>query len=146
MMERLPARLRAKIAVEPGSGCWLWTGALTWGYGTTWWDGAVRRAHRVVYELLVGPIPEGLELDHVQARGCTSKACVNPDHLEPVTHAENMARADRGAIVEQRAKTTCPEGHPYDDLTPGARRCRTCRRETVRAATARYRERLAAAT
>ena len=78
--------------VDASGDCWLWTGYITpLGYGTL----TVRRlgrgfkAHRLVYELLVGPIPVGLELDHL----CRNTRCVNPDHLEPVTHAENMRRS-----------------------------------------------------
>lgn len=78
-------------------------------------------AHRVAYELLVGLIPDGLELDHL----CRNPACVNPAHLEPVTHAENMRRGERAM------KTHCPQGHAYDEantyrIRSGGRQCRTC--------------------
>lgn len=74
-------------------GCWLWTASLTHnGYGKFWVDGAVVRAHRWIYEQLVGPIPDGLHLDHVHERGCRSRRCVNPAHLEPVTNEENQRR------------------------------------------------------
>lgn len=76
--------------------CWPWRGALRpTGYGTfTLRRGSWRTskpAHRAVYELLVGPIPEGLEIDHL----CSNPGCVNPEHLEPVTHLENVWRAVR---------------------------------------------------
>lgn len=85
--------------VQKTDGCWLWTGVTggsnaRYGYfnvGTKQSDPKVP-AHRFSYEHFVGPIPEGLELDHVKDRGCVSKLCVNPDHLEPVTHAENRKR------------------------------------------------------
>jgi HNH endonuclease len=73
--------------VEQGEGCWLWTGAIDRGYGQFVWNGR-KRAHRVAYELIIGPIPEGLELDHL----CRNKSCVRPEHLEPVTKAENIRR------------------------------------------------------
>jgi hypothetical protein len=69
--------------------CWEWTGSLmTDGYGQKCHGGRYVAAHRLVYEALVGPVPEGLELDHL----CGNPSCVNPDHLEPVTHQENMRR------------------------------------------------------
>lgn len=77
----------------PG-GCWLWTGARTTaGYGTFSVDSGSVYAHRWSYEHHVGPIPEGLTIDHVHARGCRHTHCVNPEHLEAVTQAENNRRA-----------------------------------------------------
>lgn len=116
-------RFFAKVDVGD---CWLWTASGNGrGYGKFHVDGTLRYAHRWVYEQLVGPVPAGLELDHL----CRVPACVNPDHLEPVTHAENMRR---GAPTGRR-KTHCPQGHPYAGahlyVTPDGRRdCRTCRR------------------
>lgn len=88
----LPPRILSKI--EFTSTCWLWTGAIkkSNSYGVVWWDGNMRLAHRVVYELLVGPIAH--ELDHVRERGCVHRHCVNPAHLEDVTHAENLRRGN----------------------------------------------------
>src|SRR4051812_13783907 len=86
----LAERLMGRVSMEPFSGCWLWTGTLTdHGYGILEnGHGAGKGAHVVSYELHVGKIPEGLELDHL----CRVRCCVNPRHLEPVTHYENMRR------------------------------------------------------
>ncbi len=73
-----------KIMPEPNSGCWFWLGALSRGYGSL----KNARAHRVAYEMTIGPIPEGLVIDHL----CRVTSCVNPDHLEAVTQAENVRR------------------------------------------------------
>lgn len=83
------ARFWSKVDKRPG-GCWLWTGTmLRSGYGQFRLGLGHVRAHRFAYELLVGPIPEGLTLDHL----CRVTACVNPLHLEPVTLSENVKRA-----------------------------------------------------
>lgn len=134
------ARLEAKIEFDE-SGCWLWTGYKhADGYGLVKVDGKNRLAHRVVYEMLVGPVPEGLELDHL----CRVRACVNPDHVEPVTHAENMRRSDSLRFGWHREVTHCPQGHAYDEANtyqrpdrPG-RICRACGRERARAARAAH--------
>lgn len=82
-------RLMAKV-IKDERGCWTWTGALQRGYGRVCGGGRGNNqlAYRVAYELLVGPVPVGLELDHL----CRNRACINPEHLEPVTHRENMRR------------------------------------------------------
>lgn len=103
------------------------------GYGQFHLDGTTVLAHRFAYEDAVGPIPEGLHLDHL----CGVRRCVNPAHLEPVTIAENNRRAD--AAKWQRNKTHCANGHPYtDDNTywrpdrPNSRDCRQCHWEAHR--------------
>lgn len=88
--------------------------------------------HRFAYELCVGPIPEGLPLDHVKARGCRFKDCSNPEHLEAVTSRENSLRSDNWA-ARNAAKKHCPKGHPYDQANTridrlGKRNCRACNR------------------
>lgn len=119
--------------------CWLWTGAKNrGGYGVI---NRGRRfgtvvVHRAVWELLVGPIPEGTELDHV----CRVRACCNPDHLEPVTRAVNVARGSQRAGAPR--KTHCKSGHRFtpENTLPNGDHGRACR-ECVNAANRRYRAR-----
>jgi hypothetical protein len=122
-------RFEERYIPEPNSGCWLWTGILfKSGYGWFSVHSKVWRAHRWAYEHLVGPIPDGMVLDHL----CKVKSCVNPDHLEPVTQKVNMERAKTG-----KYKPFCKNGHPRsgDNLyffPNGARACRECVRISVR--------------
>lgn len=109
------------------------------GYGQKYYDGRVQRSHRIAYEILVGPIPDGLELDHL----CRNPACYNPRHLEPVTHVENCRRGTAGA--HESVKTHCPQGHEYSDEntlvnTKGSRVCKMCKAEIQR----KYRARVSA--
>ena len=116
-----------------GTQCWEWQGRLVGdGYGQFRFSGQNRTtaAHRFSYMTLVGPIPDGLVIDHL----CRNTACVNPSHLEPVTNSENVQRGydARTGGVQQIRKTHCPKGHEYTDdnikwtITKG-RRYRTCR-------------------
>lgn len=90
-------RVMARVRVDETSGCWIFTGAIsTSGYGRVGLGArseGLAQAHRVTYEHLVGPIPEGLDIDHL----CRVRACVNPAHLEPVTRRENCRRGARWA-------------------------------------------------
>lgn len=115
--------------------CWIWIGAKWARYGKFYVRPKRHSAHRWGYEALVGPIPDGLELDHL----CRNLLCVNPDHLEPVTHEENVRRGIVGAVnrARQRAVTHCPKGHPYNEQNTyyaarGSRNCRVCGRERRR--------------
>lgn len=112
-------------------GCWLWRGSIDpQGYGRFSVSAALRArsAHRVSFNLFVGDIPEGLELDHL----CRVTHCVRPSHLEAVTHRENLFRSEAICTVNAR-KTRCPKGHPYDRTRKdGSRQCGTCTRERER--------------
>jgi len=115
----------------------LWPHLDTKRYGriTVWEDGRRRyvRAHRYSYEAFVGPIPEGLTLDHL----CRVRNCVNPEHLEPVSLKENLLRGDSSPAHNAR-KTHCMRGHAlsgdnlYINPGTGYRACRTCLRERAR--------------
>lgn len=118
------------------TGCWIWIGGVTKaGYGNFCIerDGhgghqTQKLAHRFAYETLIGPIPEGMQLDHL----CNNKRCVNPDHLKPVTARENTLRADTVTGRNAR-KTHCKRGHPLrgDNLRimpDGERDCKECAR------------------
>lgn len=116
---------RLRLYVDASGDCWYWTGKLDdRGYGIVTLPARRPVAHRWIWELLVGPISADLELDHL----CRVHHCVNPDHLEPVTHAENVRR---GLLGQLRPRyRTCPKGHTYElgkDAWPGCRECRLAR-------------------
>ena len=116
------------VSPEPNSGCWLWMGtgdANGYGMFRRTRSRAMSRAHRVAFELFIGPIPATLILDHK----CRVRGCVNPDHLEPVTYKENAVRGDTG--INSARKTHCPAGHEYNERNTyldksGRRHCRPC--------------------
>lgn len=137
-MQPQEERFWSKVDRRSDDECWPWLGGLKdAGYGIFQFggrNGTWARAHRYIYELMVGPIPDGFEIDHVRANGCTRRDCVNyVQHLEPVTKQENNRRSDSASACNAR-KTHCPQDHPYDEentrITPeGNRVCRTCHRE-----------------
>lgn len=136
----LPPRIRSKVDASD-SGCWIWMAAQDGrGYGAVWTGRSMGKAYRFVYESLVGPVPSGLQLDHL----CRVTLCVNPAHLEPVTPAENARRGLTGAHLKER--THCPRGHDYAENAysipsrPNARYCQACNREKSAERRARQRE------
>lgn len=118
-----------KIRRNPETGCWTWTAyTLPGGYGFFFADGRNVLAHRFAYSQFVGAIPPGLVIDHL----CRNRACVNPEHLEPVSMRENLMRGN-GVAARNAAKATCPKGHAFDDTNTyrdktGRRHCRACHR------------------
>lgn len=129
---RLPERFWSKVEEDRNTGCWVWTACVgSHGYGLYFMVEPRQLAHRVAYEALVGAIPDGMVVDHVVARGCTRRNCVNPAHMEIVTHRENTLRG-KGATAVNAAKVECVRGHPLsgDNVShvAGRRRCKTCHR------------------
>jgi hypothetical protein len=125
-----PIEERFMSYVTQGPDCWEWSGTMTSkGYGHFWAHGSPVMAHRFSYELLVGPIPSGLTLDHL----CRNHSCVNPQHLEPVTRGENVLRGEAPPAHNAR-KTRCPRGHEYTPENtaygrkPGRKTYRMCKK------------------
>ena len=129
----IPERFWSKV--EFTESCWLWRDSHRHlGYGVFWiWKKKRTGAHRFAYEFCVGPIPEGLTIDHL----CRVRHCVRPDHLEPVTHRDNILRGNGPPAINYR-KTTCLKGHPLSGenlyLTrTGRRHCKLCQTKRTRA-------------
>lgn len=115
--------------------CWPWPGCLDGeGYGVVRTEEGRRRAHRVIFEAVREPIPDGLVIDHL----CRNRACINPDHLDPVPNLVNIARGVGPTAVNQR-KDRCINGHLFDDANTyvcrrGWRQCRRCHKDRLRKA------------
>lgn len=139
-MELLEAKFWARVVpMMDDRGCWEWSGALhPQGYTQFWVPGEriPRKGHRASYEIHKGPIPDGLEIDHL----CRNRGCVNPNHLEAVTHQVNMLRGETVAAFSAR-KTTCKMGHTFDWVNSYSKRgCRTCHNARQRAYNTRMSE------
>jgi hypothetical protein len=144
-------------SIEKTPECWRWTGTIVGGYGTISVKGTGSvRAYRLVYEMLVGPIPPGYEVDHLchvaeecqLDEDCPHRACVRPDHLAAVPPRQNNLRSG-SAAAQNAAKTHCPKGHPlsgenvrFTRRKNGGRTriCRACTSERKRLDYARRRE------
>ena len=131
-LDKLPQKYRDRIIVEAETACWLWQKNINkagYGHYQPSFRGKTYRAHRLIFELVKGHIPDGLEIDHK----CRVKNCVNPEHLELVTHAENCRRSPLNML----RKSHCRNGHEFDGEntlwvrgTNGRpyRQCRVCNR------------------
>lgn len=114
--------------VDATGPCWEWTAARlsSGGYGAFRLNGKTQRAHRVAWELLVGPIPEGLVLDHL----CRNPVCVNPDHLQPVTDRVNVVERGHTIMARKARQTHCLRGHPLTEDNiyryGSSRECKEC--------------------
>lgn len=146
---RLPARFWAKIRVHPTLGCWEWIGARRNEYGAfaVSWDRkrtTVAQAHKHAFQTLIGPVPDGHELDHYLFDGPSSR-CIGPTcalHVRPATPLENTMRSSSPASFNA-AKEACPSGHPYTMVdSHGRRRCRDCKNATWRATAGKVRSKM----
>jgi len=140
--KRNQANIWSRIEVRGEDECWPWTGAVAKnGYGRIKWDRLSQRVHRVIYELVIGPIPQDLVIDHE----CRNRICQNPKHLRAVTHRTNTMENSVGIAATNFAKDACVNGHPFSNDNvrrgEGFRRCVECSREKHR----RWRERRRAA-
>ncbi|KKM02057.1 hypothetical protein LCGC14_1788260 [marine sediment metagenome] len=131
--------IRARLwagALADGTGCWPWQRATSRGYGQLSINGTVCSAHRTAYEIVKGPIPDGLQIDHL----CRNTRCINPDHMEAVTARVNTLRGNNPPAVNAR-KTHCKRGHEFvaDNTvrTAKGRECRQCRNDNQRLARSR---------
>ena len=140
-MERFWAKVNKEGPIpenRPDLGpCWDWLGATIIGYGV-FGRGPQKLVHRLSYEIFVGPIPYGLQIDHL----CRNRSCLNPDHLEAVTGTENQYRSMSPTGLNAR-KTHCKRGHPFDERNTrigkdGSRNCRTCARAAVQRSREQY--------
>jgi hypothetical protein len=126
-------RIRRRCTLLPPDGCWIWEGSQNGrGYGQITVYGKLWKVHRLSYETWIGPIPEGLTIDHL----CRQKLCCNPTHLEAVPLPENLRRHFRDAGHPNANKTHCKNNHPYDEentrYVGKGRVCRICRNEANR--------------
>lgn len=119
-----PDRIEERTQYEPNTGCWLWTGATdNHGYGVVRVNKSVYKIHVEMWTTRNGPVPDGKILDHK----CRVPLCINPEHLEPVTIAENVLRGNGPTAINKR-KSVCIRGHQFDRIYKGYRRCKQCQK------------------
>ncbi len=135
VLRRLPQRLVNRLlAPKTETACWLWLGAKNkGGYGHMWFQGRLQYVHRIAHEQVIGPIPEGMVVDHL----CNTRLCANPSHLIATTHRDNILRGT-GFSARNAIKTHCRNGHRLagDNLSVyslkhGRRICRICQNQTM---------------
>ena len=128
-MKSIKERFLSHVNKDDINGCWNWIGAKSKdGYGRFWFRDKLWLAHRASYEIFIGKIPHGMQLDHL----CRNRSCINPKHLEAVTQQENIRRGEAGKHLSIR--THCSHGHLFDNdntyIVPrGDRICRKCQRQ-----------------
>ncbi len=125
----LPPSFWERLVVNDATGCWEWIGGQNGkGYGMFSKGYGSRLIHRLTYEELVGPIPDGFVIDHL----CKVRHCGNPSHLEPVTPAENARRGEHPSAARSARQTHCMRGHPLAGwnliVDSAGRHCRECKR------------------
>lgn len=133
-LPQILTKIRARVAIDPETGCWLWqlsTGSN--GYAQMRLGSQTRRVHRLAFELWHGWEPVGLDVHHL----CARRRCVNPEHLEAITHRENLLRSASTVTARNAARLRCGQGHAFDQANTyrdrrGSRRCRACNRERAR--------------
>lgn len=119
----LEDRLMARVIMIPESTCWHWTGCIDRdGYAKMSTKNRPTMVYRISYELFVGPIPEGMVIDHI----CRQRDCVNPKHLEVVTSRENTMRSPIAPAALNARKTHCSEGHELVDASHPSKKQRGC--------------------
>lgn len=134
-LDKTIQKFNSKYIPVPESGCWIWIGRLCrCDYAQVQIAGVRKMAHRAAYELFVGPIPDDMDLDHV----CRVRCCVNPSHLRPLTHKENIL-CGAGLTAKHAKKTHCIRGHPLSGPNlrfcenKNERVCRQCNKDNARA-------------
>lgn len=138
-VEKVPRTLLNRIVISEAEACWEWTGSTNQNYGIFEIKGKEIRIHRFIYELMVGPIPKELTIDHL----CRNRRCVNPVHLEVVTRKENTLRGVGPTAINAKA-THCKYGHPFDKKNTRRAKCgskgRVCRKCVARWAREKYQQ------